>query len=350
MFYRKLSASYLFSKQLKACVSAKYSPLRKINVSIIGAANQVGTNLALLLKQNSQITKLNLHDDDVKVHGIGLELNDLPGGPQVKVWSGDNTLDYAVRDAHLVMMVYRVPRRPGNTREQMIAANAPAVQKLCRSIAFQNPGTFLAITTNPLNAIVPFASALLYKYNAYNPFKVLGITHLDLARAQTTTAQAVGINPLDVSLPVIGGHSDQTIIPLFSNMVPNATNVVDPNQAETLTRIIRKAGSEVVFQKYGKESATLGMAAALNDFINKMKIALTGDEVIVNAYTANPNFGTRFFSGPTKVGSGGIVQTCHSFQLSDYESFLLDSAIPLINRDVNMGEEYVRYIDFARKS
>ncbi|CAB3228518.1 unnamed protein product [Arctia plantaginis] len=349
MFYRKLSASYLFAKQLTACVSAKYSPLRKINVSVIGAANQVGSNLAFLLKQNSQITKLDLHDDDAKVYGIGLELNDLPGGPQINVWSGDNTLDNAVRDSHLVMMVYRVPRRPGNTREQMIAANAPAVKKLCRSIAFQNPGAFLAIATNPLNAIVPFASALLYKYNAYNPFKILGITHLDSVRARTTTAKALGINPLDVSLPVIGGHSDQTIIPLFSNMVPN-TNAIDPYQAETLTRIIRKAGTEIVFQKYGKESATLSMAAALNDFINQMKIALSGDEVVVNAYTANPNFGTRFFSGPTKVGPCGIVQTCHSFQLSDYESFLLNSAIPLLNRDVSMGEDYVRYIDFARKS
>ncbi|XP_075972351.1 malate dehydrogenase, mitochondrial-like [Anticarsia gemmatalis] len=338
----------LLSYTLKSCVCTNYSPQRNIQVSLVGTTNDVGSNLAILLKQSNKFDQLNLYDDDCKVKGIGMELNHIPGGPEVRTWAGDSSLQNSIRNSDLVVMVYRVPRKPGYTREQMLSANAPAVQKLCRAIANENPNAFLAIATNPLNSVVPFASALMYKYGCYNPFKMFGITHIDTARARMLTARALQINPLDLTVPVIGGHSDDTIIPLFSNMAPCAT-VVDPYKADTLTRLVRKAGTEVVFQKHGKECATLAMAWAINEFINLMIDAIRGQEVIVNCFTANPNFGTRFFSGATKVGPYGITQACHSFQLSDFESFLLNTAVPLINRDVGLGEEYVKYIEMMEK-
>lgn len=344
MFSRNLFSLFLSSQHRKTCPSH----VRNIQMSLIGAANEIGSYLALLLKQNNKIKKLQLYDDDAKVQGVGLELSHLPGGPCVSAWTGDASLKSAIRDSKVIVMVYRVPRKPGDTREKMIAANAPAVQKLCFAMANENPGAFLAIVTNPINSIVPFASALMYKYGCYNPFKIFGITQIDVTRTRMVTANALHLNPSELSLPVLGGHSEETIIPLFSNMQP-ATMAVEPCKADSLTRVVRKAGIEVVFQKQGSESATLAMAMSIYECLDLIADALGGKDVIVNCYTANPNFGTRFFSGPTKVGPYGIIKACHGFQLNDFESCLLNASVPLINRDVELGEGYVRFLDVISK-
>ncbi|PZC82551.1 malate dehydrogenase [Helicoverpa armigera] len=344
--FQKKSIGLLLNKNVLS--KLKHISVRNVQITVIGAVGEVGANLALLLKQNLKLHKLNLYDDDEKNIGAAMELGHLPGGPQVSGFTGVNGLHAAVRGSELVVMAQRVPRKPGNSREQMIAANAPAMQRLCRAIADENPGAFLAISTNPLNSMVPFASALLYKYGAYNPFKVFGVTHIDSARARIYAAHALQVSCRNLFLPVIGGHSDDTVIPLFSNICPSEYTI-DPCQADTLTRLVRKSGTEIVFQKQGCESAVLGMAWSLNEFCNLMIEAICGGEVVVNCYTANPHFGTRFFSGPTVIGPYGIIRACCEFTYSDYESFLVTASVPVINRDVTLGEEYVRYIEFAMK-
>ncbi|CAG5056054.1 unnamed protein product [Parnassius apollo] len=211
----------------------------------------------------------------------------------------------------------------------------------------QNSNAMLAISTSPINSIVPFASALLYKYGSYNPFKVFGITHLDVARGRTLTGSALQVNPTKIYVPVIGGHSDETIVPLFSNISPNCC--MDDTQTHMLTKFLRKSGTEVVNKKLGNDSATLAMAWSVNEFVDCILDAIRGAEVMVNAYTANPHFGTKYFSGPTLVGSNGIIQPCYDFSMNDYEHALLNNALPIINRDVIQGEEYVQIFESISK-
>ncbi|KAH9641919.1 hypothetical protein HF086_011669 [Spodoptera exigua] len=327
----------------------QFKQVRNVQVSVIGAGGEVGSNLSLLLKRNKKLQRLQLYDDDEKIIGTAMELSLLPGGPDVTAFAGDSNLNAAVRESDLVVMVQRVPRKPGNTREQMLAANAPALQRLCRAIADENPTAFFAIATNPLNSLVPFASALMYKYGTYNPFKVFGVTHIDTARARTYAANALHVSTKNLRVPVIGGHSEETIIPLFSNITPNEYNI-DPCQADTLTRLLRKSGTEIVFQKQGCESAVLAIAWSVNEFCNTILDAICGEEVTVNSFIANPYFGTRFFSGPTTVGPYGIIRACQGFVYSDYESFLVNASVPVINNDVSIGENYIHYVESQGKA
>ncbi len=52
----------------------------------------------------------------------------------------------------------------------------------------------------------------------YNPRKLLGVTKLDVLRANTFVADAIGAAPERVSVPVIGGHAGITILPLLSQV------------------------------------------------------------------------------------------------------------------------------------
>ena len=52
----------------------------------------------------------------------------------------------------------------------------------------------------------------------YNPRKLLGVTKLDVVRANAFVAQALGRGAAEVSVPVIGGHAGITILPLLSQV------------------------------------------------------------------------------------------------------------------------------------
>lgn len=77
----------------------------------------------------------------------------------------------------------------------------------------------------------------------YDPKRVFGVSTLDVVRANAFVAEAKGLNPQDVNVPVIGGHSGVTIIPLISQATPSVSFPAD--QLKALTERIQEAGTEV---------------------------------------------------------------------------------------------------------
>jgi malate dehydrogenase len=46
----------------------------------------------------------------------------------------------------------------------------------------------------------------------------MGVTTLDVVRANTFVAEAKGLDMKDVDVPVVGGHAGATILPLLSQV------------------------------------------------------------------------------------------------------------------------------------
>lgn len=77
------------------------------------------------------------------------------------------------------------------------------------------------IVSSPPNALIPFAANILKSRNAYDARRLMGITTLDVVRAETFLTEILEISPrcdLGVEVNVIGGHSAETIVPLFSQV------------------------------------------------------------------------------------------------------------------------------------
>jgi hypothetical protein len=52
----------------------------------------------------------------------------------------------------------------------------------------------------------------------FNPSRLFGVTTLDVVRAEAFIGEILGVDPKDVTLPVIGGHAGVTILPLLSQV------------------------------------------------------------------------------------------------------------------------------------
>lgn len=82
------------------------------------------------------------------------------------------------------------------------------------------------------------------------------MTSLDIIRSNTFVAELKGKQPEELNVPVIGGHSGVTILPLLSQI--HGVSFTDREVAD-LTKRIQNAGTEVVEAKAGGGSATLSM-------------------------------------------------------------------------------------------
>merc|ERR1719163_286425 len=112
---------------------------------------------------------------------------------------------------------------------------------------------------NPVNSVVP-AMCELYKKKGLDPKKIIGVTTLDIVRANKFVGTITGKNPNFVNVPVVGGHAGATILPLFSQ--DKTANTIDKEKIPDLDKKVQDAGTEVVNAKNGKGSATLSMGYA----------------------------------------------------------------------------------------
>lgn len=132
------------------------------------------------------------------------------------------------------------------TRDDLFNTNATIVANLTRACARAAPNAVVGIIANPVNSTVPITCEVFKKEGA-NTDKIYGVTTLDVVRANEFVANLGGKDPIDVHVPVIGGHAGITIIPALSQLQPKG--VIDHLSEEeigTLTERIQNAGTEVV--------------------------------------------------------------------------------------------------------
>ncbi|CAH0549244.1 unnamed protein product [Brassicogethes aeneus] len=308
-------------------------------VAVCGASGGIGQPLSLLLKINPLVSELSLYDI-VHTPGVAADLSHIETASKVKGFNGPDNLAEALRNADVIIIPAGVPRKPGMTRDDLFNTNAGIVRDLAKVAAEVAPKALIGIITNPVNSAVPIACEVLKKAGKLDPKRVFGISTLDIVRANTFIAEAKGLNPKDVSVPVIGGHSGVTIIPLMSRATPSVSFPQD--QLKALTVRIQEAGTEVVKAKAGAGSATLSMAYAGARFANSLLRGLKGESnVIEPAYVISDVTEAKYFSTPLLLGKNGIEKNLGLGQLSEFEQGLLKAALPELKKNIQAGEEFV---------
>ncbi len=147
------------------------------------------------------------------------------------------------------------------TRDDLFNINAGIVKGLIEVIADVSPKAFILVISNPVNSTVPISAEVLKAKKVFDPKRLFGVTTLDVVRAETFVAEIVGESqPQKLTIPVVGGHSGETILPLFSAAQP-AVNI-PADKYDALVNRVQFGGDEVVKAKDGAGSATLSMAYA----------------------------------------------------------------------------------------
>ncbi|EDW38450.1 GL12005 [Drosophila persimilis] len=315
------------------------SQQNNFKVTVCGASGGIGQPLSLLLKQNPLVTDLSLYDI-VHTPGVAADLSHIDTKSKTVGFMGADQLGESLKGSDVVVIPAGVPRKPGMTRDDLFNVNAGIIKDIASSIAKNCPKALIAIITNPVNTCVPIAAEILKKASVYDPNRLFGVSTLDVVRARAFIGHALNVDPQTVQIPVIGGHSGVTILPVLSQSQPLFKGSQDV--IEKLTVRIQEAGTEVVKAKAGAGSATLSMAYAGARFAGSLLKGLNGEKNVIEcSYVQSTITEATFFSTPLVLGKSGLKENLGLPKLNDYEKKLLEAAIPELKKNIQKG------IDFA---
>lgn len=311
----------------------------KGKVAVLGASGGIGQPLSLLLKNSPLVEKLSLYDVQ-HTKGVGADLSHIETKCKVSAFVGQEQLHDALVGCDVVVIPAGVPRKPGMTRDDLFNVNATIVADLTTGIAKACPEALVCIISNPVNSTVPIASEILKRHKVYSPKRVLGVSTLDVVRANTFVAELKGLDVTKVSVPVIGGHSGNTIIPLLSQVSPSVQ--FSKEELDQLTKRIQNAGTEVVEAKAGAGSATLSMAYAGARFTFSLLEAMNGKQGVVEcAYVAADGMESSYFATPLLLGKKGFEKSLGIGKITDYETKLIQVALKELKANIEKGNKFV---------
>ncbi|KIK56062.1 hypothetical protein GYMLUDRAFT_204951 [Collybiopsis luxurians FD-317 M1] len=331
-----------------------------VKAVVLGAAGGIGQPLSLLLKNSHLVTELGLYDI-VNTPGVAADLSHIATPAKVEGYlPPDDGLKKTLTGADIVVIPAGVPRKPGMTRDDLFKINAGIVEGLATGIATVAPKAFVLVISNPVNSTVPIVVEVFKKHGVFNPKRIFGVTTLDVVRASTFVAEILGDfkKAPDVTVPVVGGHSGVTIVPLLSQSSHPLPSDFTGDKYDALVHRIQFGGDEVVKAKDGAGSATLSMAYAGAEFAFKVIKAKNGEKGIIAPsfvhLTADAAGGEalkkeigadlEYFSAPVELGPEGVVKINPLGKITDAEKKLIEAAVPDLSKNIQTG------IAFTKKS
>lgn len=337
-----------------------------IKVSVLGAAGGIGQSLSLLLKtqlhhllpaNSTKLIHLALYDvNEDAINGVVADLShiDTPILCTSHNPNGNNGgIEGCLKDTNLVVIPAGMPRKPGMTRDDLFNINAKIIVSLTDSIIEHCDlnKVFVLLISNPVNALLPvmynrLKSTSFYPRDQINKFgierRIFGITNLDIVRASTFLKQVTEENNncnLNMPfVPVIGGHSGDTIIPLFSQN--SLTSSLNKDQIDALITRVQYGGDEIVKAKNGMGSATLSMAHAAFKVVQDFAILIIGN---VREFESINFIALRDFNGNgIAMGADKLLNKINNLQFFSIPMIINVNGIQQINynlmNDLNENE------------
>lgn len=285
-------------------------------ISVIGAGN-VGATLVQRLAE-AELAKHVAVVDILEGIPQGKALDILESAPVYGYDTrvvGSNTYD-VIADSDIVVVTAGIARKPGMSRDDLLATNAKIVTDVCNNIKKFAPNSLVIIVSNPLDAMCHVALQAC-GFPSNRVFGMAGV--LDSARYKSFIAEALDVSVEDIQGFVLGGHGD-TMVPLPRYTTIAGIPLSDFLDQATIDKIVdraRNGGAEIVsYLKTG--SAFYAPSASVLEMIES--IAKDKKKILPCAVYLTGQYGIKdlYVGVPVKLGKNGIEQVVE-LKLSDAE-------------------------------
>lgn len=296
-------------------------------ITVVGAGN-VGASCAVWMAERDlgDIVLLDIPAAKEMPKGKALDMQQV--GP-ISNYNAHltGTTDYAdTAGSDICVVTAGMPRKPGMSREDLVAINQGIVQDVVKKLVAGSPNTILIVVTNPLDTMAYVA----YKAAGLPKHRVLGQAGvLDSARMRTFLAAELKVAVENVNASVIGGHGDE-MVPLVRYSTVAGVPIANYLSAEKIAAIVdrtRKGGGELVNLLGVSAWYAPGAAAGF------MVEAILKDKKLIVPCAAylEGEYGLKdmYFGVPVKLGRGGL-EGILEYQLDGEEKAMLKKSSDLI--------------------
>jgi malate dehydrogenase len=216
------------------------------------------------------------------------------------------TNDYSqTANSEVVVITSGLPRKPGMSRDDLIATNAGIVKSVTENVIKYSPNAIIIVVSNPLD-VMTYVAYLTAKVDSRKVFGMAGI--LDTARYRAFLAEALNVSPKDIQAMLLGGHGDTMVpLPRYTTVsgIP-VTELIDAAKLDAIIDRTKKGGGELVNLMGTSAWYAPGAAAA------QMVEAIVRDQKRIFPCCAllNGEYGLKniYLGVPVKLGKNGIEE------------------------------------------
>lgn len=219
--------------------------LKRPKVTVVGAGGNVGASVVqwCAQKELADLVLIDLKPNVAQGRAIDLAQGGSFAGFKTSFIATDDSSK--MQDSDIVVVTAGVPRKPGQTREELVSVNAGIVKGVCENVRKFAPNSILIVVSNPLDAMLTVAQ----KVTSFPRERVIGMSGvLDSSRFRWNIAHALNVHVHDVSAIVIGAHTDKDMVPVVSTAsvggVP-LTKLLNADQIADLVNRTKRGGAEL---------------------------------------------------------------------------------------------------------
>jgi malate dehydrogenase len=297
---------------------------KRNKIALIGAGN-IGGELANLCAQK-ELGDVVLFDipqkaEYAKGKALDLEQNGSVLGYDVHVTGTSDWKDCAGAD--VIIVTAGVPRKPGQSRDDLVAINVPIIRAVADGAKENCPDAFVIVISNPLDAMV----FELQRRTGFAREKVVGMAGvLDAARFSLFLARETGLNIKDIRAMVLGGHGDD-MVPIISATTVYGlpiTKFVSKEKLDAIVARTRVGGGEIVklmgtSAYYAPASAAVAMAES---YLFDQKRVLPCACYLTGEY----GYKDMYIGVPAVIGGSGVEKIVELDLTADEKAMLAKSA------------------------
>ncbi len=300
-----------------------------MKVTVVGAGN-VGATCANVLAHNEVANEIVLLDiKEGFAEGKALDIWETSPINLYDSRTVGSTNDYSkTAGSEVVVITSGLPRKPGMSRDDLIATNAGIVKQVTENIIKYSPDAKIVIVSNPLD-VMTYCAYLTAKVDSSKVFGMAGV--LDTARYRSFLAMELNVSPKDIQAVLMGGHGD-TMVPLPRYTTVGGIPVTELIDDEKLNEIIERTkfgGGEIV--KLLGTSAWYAPGAAAAQMVE----AIVRDQkrVFPVCTWLQGEYGMKdiYLGVPVILGKNGIEKIIELDLNDDEKALLEESAVAVKN-------------------
>ncbi|MBL4733847.1 MAG: malate dehydrogenase [Flavobacteriales bacterium] len=304
-----------------------------MKVTVVGAGN-VGATCANVIAHKELVEEVVLLDiKEGLAEGKALDIWETSPINLFDSRTTGATNDYtASANSDVVVITSGLPRKPGMSRDDLIATNAGIVKSVTENVMEHSPNAVVIIVSNPLD-VMCYCAYLTAKVDSSRVFGMAGI--LDTARYRAFLASELNVSPKDIQAVLMGGHGD-TMVPLPRYTTVAGIPITEMIDEATLNAIIdrtKKGGGEIV--NLLGTSAWYAPGAAAAQMVES--IVRNQHRIFPCCAWLEGQYGQDqiYLGVPVKLGKSGIEEIIE-LKLNDAEQELLSNSATAVREVIGV--------------
>ena len=217
-----------------------------MKITVVGAGN-VGATCANVLAHHEVANEVVLLDIKEGVaEGKGLDMWETSPINMYDTRITGVTNDYdKTKDSEVVVITSGLPRKPGMSRDDLIATNAGIVKSVTEQVISGSPDAKIIVVSNPLD-VMTYQAYLTANKDSREVMGMAGI--LDTARYRSFLALELNVSPKDIQAVLMGGHGDTMVpLPRYTTVggIP-VTELIEKDKLDAIVQRTKTGGGEIV--------------------------------------------------------------------------------------------------------